>query len=134
VTSRARARVSPKTATPPLVGIGTARGGGLGLRLDLANGCGRSKACPRFTRPAFTGAFIASGVTRDGAGAALGSCTVDLFEAHAPGDVPRWVGRTVSDGSGNFSFIVSSNATLYWARAVNGAGALAGVTLEFKAV
>lgn len=105
----------------------------VGTGLGVLPPCNWSKI-PRFVRPVFFGSFRASGVTRDGAGATLGSCTVDLFEAHAPGDVPRWIGRTVSDGSGNFSFQVSSNATTYWARAVNAAGALAGVTLEFSAV
>lgn len=126
---------TPKGSFPSVCGIGGSLGApGLRLNRGQLGQVGKIGRMPIFAKPVFTGAFLASGVTRDGAGAALGSCTVDLFEAHAPGDVPRWVGRTVSDGSGNFSFNVSSNATLYWARAVGPTGLLAGVTLEFKAV
>lgn len=61
----------------------------------------------------FQGAFTISGVTRDAAGVALAGCEVDLF--HSASDA--LVARTVSDGSGGFSFTIGNNSDYFYVRA-----------------
>lgn len=62
--------------------------------------CGLRRARP-FRSPALNavGRFIV-GVTRDSAGTALASCTVELFDARTG----ALVDRVTSDGSGAFTF------------------------------
>jgi hypothetical protein len=94
------------------------------------------------------------GQTLDGAGSALGNCTVYLMrssflpEAPQPlqDDVkgrarvtapptPTYVAMTVSDGSGNFSFAnLSRNSGPYFLVAINAAGTVVGTTLNTLAV
>jgi hypothetical protein len=47
-----------------------------------------------------------TGITRDGAGAALGNCEVELYRRNQDQTTGTFVERTTSDGAGNFSFIV----------------------------
>lgn len=55
-----------------------------------------------------------SGVTRDSAGAVLGSVTVYLFLMVPDVQLnPTYVGCVVSDASGNYSFTVAKGS-LYW--------------------
>lgn len=75
----------------------------------------------------FRGAFAISGVTRDSTGVALGNCEVDLF--HSASDV--LVLRGVSDGAGNYSFVIGNNSDFYYVRAYKaGAPDLAGTTIN----
>ena len=67
---------------------------------------------------------ILSGVTRDSAGAALGGCTVDLFRQ----DDNRWQARTVSDGSGNYSFTVMNGTPWFIREYLAGVPDRAGTT------
>lgn len=61
-------------------------------------------------RPAIK--FTLTGTTVDAGGNALGGVTVDLFRT---GD-NSWVARTVSDGSGNFTFTLGDNAGTFFTR------------------
>ena len=67
-----------------------------------------------------------TGVTRDGTGAALGSCVVDLF--YTSNDTLR--AQTTSDGSGNYSFIVGPGAKHYMVAYKPGSPDLAGTTVN----
>lgn len=53
--------------------------------------------------------FVIGGVSRDSTGAALGGCTVKLYNF----DNDQMVASTVSDGSGNYSFTVMSGTMWY---------------------
>jgi hypothetical protein len=64
-----------------------------------------------------------SGITRDSAGAALGGCTVWLFDTRAK----TWLAEVISDGSGNFVFGFSGPCFVV---AYSSSGAVAGVTLN----
>lgn len=67
------------------------------------------------------------GTTKDGAGAALGGCTVHLFRT--VDDVE--MGIVVSDGSGNYEFRSASLSTQYYVLAYKpGSPDLAGTTLN----
>lgn len=76
----------------------------------------------------FSGSFTLSGITEDSAGAPLGGCTVDLFRADA---YNTFVARTVSDGSGNYSFTLSDNAGTFYTRMYkSGAPDVAGTSVN----
>lgn len=67
------------------------------------------------------------GVTKNSAGAALGGCTVHLFETL----VNKAVDEGVSDGSGNYEFRSASLSTQYYVRAYKaGAPDVAGTTIN----
>jgi hypothetical protein len=68
--------------------------------------------------------YTLSGVSRDSSGNPLASCTVDLYRT---GD-NSWCGRTVSDGSGNFTF-TGVGPGPFFVRATDAGGTVAGSTL-----
>ena len=70
--------------------------------------------------------YLVSGVTRDSTGAALGGCTVKLFNAAT--DVLTQT--TTSDGSGNYSFIVDKTQSWYVVSYKPGAPDVAGTTVN----
>lgn len=76
--------------------------------------------------PLPSAAFTIIGVTRDTTGAALGNCVVKLFRT--AGDVE--LATTVSDGSGNFSFIVGGGQYCYVVAYLPGAPDLAGTSVN----
>jgi hypothetical protein len=81
-----------------------------------------------FRSPKFYGRFQITGVTRDSAGATLGSCDVRLFKADAN---DQEVGFTVSDGSGNFTFNLGTNEGFFWIEAYkSGSPDVAGTSLR----
>jgi hypothetical protein len=81
----------------------------------------------RFQSPKFYGSFSITGVTRDSAGAALGTCIVHLFET--PTDIE--VAQTTSDGSGNFTFTIGNNAGYFYIVAYKaGAPDVAGTSIN----
>jgi hypothetical protein len=63
-----------------------------------------------FTSPKFYGSFRLVGITKDASDVALGNCVVKLFEAAT--DIK--IAQTTSDGSGNFSFNVGTNAGFFY--------------------
>jgi hypothetical protein len=67
-----------------------------------------------------------AGVTRDSTGAPLGSCTVDLFRTADN----VWQNRTVSDGSGNYSFTVEDGTQWYCRFYLTGSPDRAGTTVN----
>ena len=67
-----------------------------------------------------------TGVTRDGTGAALGNCVVDLF--YTSNDTLR--AQTTSDGSGNYRFAVGPGAKHYMVAYKPGSPDLAGTTVN----
>jgi hypothetical protein len=71
-------------------------------------------------------AYTISGVTRDSTGAALASCTVELFDTRSD----TVVQRAVSDGSGAYSFGVSGGGSYYVVAYRAGAPDLAGTTVN----
>jgi hypothetical protein len=70
--------------------------------------------------------FTITGVTKDSSGAALGGCTVKLFNRATDAKEQE----TVSDGSGNYSFIVSRTQTYYVVAYLPGSPDVAGTTLN----
>lgn len=73
--------------------------------------------------------FLITGVTKDSAGAALGGCTVMLFNT-----VTNAVEQTqVSDGSGNYSFVVDKTRAWYAVAYKVGAPDVAGTTVNMLA-
>ena len=67
------------------------------------------------------------GVTKDSAGAALGSCTVHLFETLTD----KYVEQTVSDANGNYEFRSASLSTTYFVVGYKAGGtAVAGTTVN----
>ena len=75
----------------------------------------------------FKNFWIISGVTKDSAGAALGSCTVHLFNTGT--DVE--CAETVSDASGNYSFSVPGNSSAnYMVAYLAGSPDVAGTTVN----
>lgn len=95
-----------KLAGPSFGGRPTVRGAGVAYRT------GPKMAGPYFNSQddKFRGFWIVSGVTRDSAGAALGSCDVHLFITR--GDLE--VGEQVSDASGNYSFSMGGGCETYY--------------------
>jgi hypothetical protein len=77
--------------------------------------------------------FTISGQTLDSTGATKASATVYLFEmrTNVLGTYfPYYIGQTVSDASGNYSFVVAQGP-LYWiADYKTGAPDVAGATLQ----
>lgn len=71
--------------------------------------------------------YTITGVTKDNAGAALGGCTVFLFN-NATNTLEQ---TTISDGSGNYSFVVDKTQN-YFTRAVNAGGTVVGGTLSIQ--
>lgn len=67
-----------------------------------------------------------TGITKDSAGSALGSCVVDLFRTS---DDVR-VDSTTSDGSGNFSFIPLAYGPYYIVAYKAGSPDVAGTTVN----
>lgn len=70
--------------------------------------------------------FVVSGVTRDSTGAPIANCQVEVFRTSDDLNL----GGTISDGSGNFSFTLSSNSDTYFIWAQDPGNTLAGGTLE----
>lgn len=79
-----------------------------------------------------------TGVSRDSAGAALAGCTCTLFkvtqspvQGTGKGDVVYdQRAQTVSDGSGNYSFVVGFDGPYRVTFDLNGAPIRAGITLD----
>lgn len=67
-----------------------------------------------------------TGVTRDSAGAALGSCTVQMFRTSDD----AYMGETTSDGSGNYTLVSPGNFNLYLVAYKAGATDVAGTTVN----
>lgn len=89
--------------------------------------CGMQVTVWPFQTPKFYGSFNITGVTRDSTGVALGSCSIDLFESAT--DIR--VANTISDGSGNFSFVLGNNSGTYYIVAYKaGAPDLAGTSVN----
>jgi len=104
--------------------------GGRRGRAGLVAACsGGLDRWPSFSSPKFYGSFTASGVTKDSTGAALSDCTVDLFS-----ESEAWLARTVSDGSGNYTFTGVGVGTVFVRAYKPGAPDLAGTTLVFAPV
>lgn len=99
------------------------------LNLGLPFPVGHAGSQPKvFTTPRFLGQFAIVGVTRNSTGSALGGCTVELFKNDA---TDTFLQVTTSDGSGNYQFVVSDNATTYWVRAyLPGSPDVFGTTLN----
>ena len=80
-----------------------------------------------------------SGVSRDSAGAALAGCTVTLFKVKKPApdeagvtgnDSFTQLATTISDGSGNYSFVVGFDGPYRVTFDLDGAPVRAGLTLK----
>jgi hypothetical protein len=81
----------------------------------------------RFRSPKFYGSFSITGITRDSTGATLGTCSVHLFESAT--DIE--VAETMSDGSGNFTFVLGNNAGFFYIVAYKpGSPDVAGTTVN----
>jgi hypothetical protein len=81
----------------------------------------------RFRSPRFFGRFSISGVTRDGAGATLGNCTVHLFDSATDTELDE----TISDASGNYAFSLGTNCGFYYLVAYKpGAPDVSGVSIN----
>lgn len=70
------------------------------------------------------------GVTRDNTGAALGNCEVELYRRSQDNTSMAYVDRTVSDGSGNFSFVVGPGMLYQFVAYQAGSPDKAGVSLR----
>jgi hypothetical protein len=80
-----------------------------------------------FRSPRFYGQFRVTGITRDSAGAALGNCTVKLFQSSTDIEVVE----TTSDGSGNFTCSLGNNAGYFYLVAYKpGAPDVAGTSVN----
>ena len=77
-----------------------------------ARGTGPNYNGPFFNsqKQKFLGSFSITGITRDNAGAALGSCRVELMRTG--GDT--FVAETISDGSGNFTLVTPNNSGTFY--------------------
>ena len=73
-----------------------------------------------------------SGVSRDSTGAALGGVTCTLFKVATAGAFPEFVQQavTVSDGSGNYSFLVGFDGPYRVTFDLDGAPIRAAITLK----
>jgi hypothetical protein len=99
--------------------------GGIDFTRPLAPIAHQGRGLPFLDAPQFTGSFTLVGVSRDNAGAPLGNCTVDLFRSTDN----SFLGRTVSDGSGNYSFKLGNNSEPMFVRMyLAGAPDLAGTS------
>ena len=104
---------------------------GPGPQLPFWPGRTSPMGSPRFTDPNHQQNFASRiriyGVTKDSAGAVLGNCVVDLFRTAT--DV--LVESTVSDGSGNYSFLTATPAAQHYVVAYKaGAPDVAGTTVN----
>lgn len=70
--------------------------------------------------------FTIVGVTKDSTGAALGNCTVNLFST-ATNTLAQ---TTISDASGNYSFVVDKTQLWYIVSYKAGAPDVAGTTVN----
>ena len=75
---------------------------------------------------AHTGTFTLTGVTRDSAGSALGSCVVKVFGTKD--DLLK--ATTTSDGSGNYSVTLADNQPVYVVSYKTGSPDVSGTTLN----
>lgn len=81
----------------------------------------------RFKSFGFYGTFGISGVTRDELEAVLPNCTVHLFRTGGN----SYVSTVLSDGSGNYSFVIGNNAGNFYAVAyLAGSPDVAGTTVN----
>jgi len=69
---------------------------------------GISNAGRFFVSPEQTSRYTVSGVTRDLNGAALGFCTVDVFETVSK----AWRGRAISDANGLYAVEIAGDRSL----------------------
>lgn len=67
-----------------------------------------------------------TGITKDSAGAVLGTCSVKLFRTSDN----AFLFETISDGSGNYSFIIGEAGPFYVVSYKVGAPDVAGTTLN----
>ena len=67
-----------------------------------------------------------NGITRDSTGAALGNCAVEIFRTW---DDVR-IGKTTSDGAGNFQFFPTSSGPYYLVAYLPGSPDVAGTTVN----
>jgi hypothetical protein len=66
------------------------------------------------------------GITKDSVGVAVGACTVNLYLT----ETNQWVNTTVSDGSGNYSFIATPGRQYYVVSYKAGSPDIAGTTVN----
>jgi hypothetical protein len=69
---------------------------------------------------------VITGVTKDSAGAALGSCVVQCFETASH----RFVTQTTSDGSGNYRMAAQKDVQVFCVAYKTGAPDRAGTTVN----
>jgi GH24 family phage-related lysozyme (muramidase) len=74
--------------------------------------------------------FTITGVTRDSAGAALGTCDVELYVRNQAQTQGTYINRTVSDGSGNFAFNVGIGQFYQHIAYKTGSPDVAGISLR----
>ena len=80
-----------------------------------------------FRRPPLsTRQFAISGTTRDGTGAALAGCHVELYSDLTD----QFIADTTSDGAGNFSFTVPGNGDSYFLVAFDAGNTVTGATIQ----
>ena len=99
------------------------------------NGSGQSGGVQPFMggmRPLPQPSVTIAGVSRDSAGAALGGCTCTLLKVNTVGSeaVFSQVATTVSDGSGNYIFVVGFEGPYRVMFDLDGAPIRAGITLK----
>lgn len=75
-------------------------------------------------------ALTLTGTTRDSAGVALPACAVELYRRNEDQTQGVFVDRTVSDGSGNFSFVVGPGQAYQYIAYLAGAPDVAGVSVR----
>lgn len=75
---------------------------------------------------------VITGVSRDNTGAALGGCTCTLFRVttNGPETIFTQMATTISDGSGNYSFVVGFDGPYRVTFDLDGAPIRAGLTLK----
>lgn len=121
---------------------GIGNGTSYGVAVPQFSGVGPASSPARWTGPnygnnwepefnsaksKFRGFFSISGITKDSTGTPIASCDVELFETGSE----KFLNRTTSDGSGNYSFVVPSNSGNFWVRAYKvGAPDVAGTTIN----
>jgi len=73
-----------------------------------------------------------TGISRDASGAPLGGCTVTLFRVNTASGFPVFtqVDTQVSDGSGNWNFVVGLNGPYRVTYDLDGSPVRAGITLN----
>jgi len=128
----------PETMGNPVVNIprGAVYRSGLAKRITLPvlpDSFGRKTMIDSFVES--SGRWVVAGVTRDGAGAALGSCRVVLMEAGLIVLDPARlnnpiVGDATSDGSGNYSIAVGKPVPHQAIAYLAGSPDVAGVTVN----